>query len=57
VVSEPVRSVVRIFEDLWISPAEGPEFDDDASGSGHYAEQAPRRLSDRPRERRGPTTG
>lgn len=41
------------FDDL----AEGPDFDDYASGSGQYAEQALRRLSDRLRERRGPTTG
>ena len=45
------------FDDLWISLAEGPEFDDHASGSGLYAEQALRRLSDRLRERRGTTTG
>ena len=44
-------------EDQWIGLAEGPEFDDYASGSGLYAEQARRRLSDRLRERRGPTTG
>ena len=45
------------FGDLWIALAEGPEFDDYASRSGQYAEQALRRLSDRLRERRGPTTG
>ena len=45
------------FDDLWVGLAEGPEFDDYASGSGQYAEQALRRLSDRLRERRGPTTG
>ena len=45
------------FEDLWVGLAEGPAFEDYASGSGLYAEQALRRLSDRLRERRGPTTG
>ena len=33
------------FEELWIGLAEGPEFDDYASGSGLHAEQALRRLS------------
>jgi len=45
------------FEDTWIGLAEGPAFEDYASGSGLYAEQALRRLSDRLRERRGPATG
>jgi len=45
------------FGELWVGLAEGPEFDDYASGSGQFAEQALRRLSDRLRERRGPTTG
>jgi hypothetical protein len=45
------------FDDLWIGLAEGPAFDDYASGSGRYAEQAMRRLSDRLRERRGAVTG
>jgi hypothetical protein len=45
------------FEDLWVGLAEGPAFEDYASGSGQHAEQALRRLSDRLRERRGPTTG
>ena len=45
------------FDDLWVGLAEGPEFDDYASGSGLYAEQALRRLSDRLRERRGPAHG
>ena len=45
------------FTDLWVGQAQGPEFDDYASGSGQYAEQALRRLSDRLRERRGSTTG
>jgi hypothetical protein len=31
----------------WIGLAEGPDLDDYASGSGLYAEQALRRLSDR----------
>jgi hypothetical protein len=45
------------FDDLWISLAEGPDFDDYVSGSARYAEQALRRLSDRLRERRGSATG
>jgi hypothetical protein len=45
------------FEDTWIGLAEGPDFDDYASGSGQYAEQALRRLSDRLRERRGSASG
>ena len=45
------------FGELWIGLAEGPAFDDYASGSGQYADQALRRLSDRLRERRGSTTG
>ena len=51
-----VRGLHR-FDDFWIGLAEGPEIDDYASGSGLYSEQALRRLSDRLRERRGPTTG
>ena len=46
-----LRGLYR-FDDLWVGLAEGPEFDDYASGSGLYAEQALRRLSDRLRERR-----
>jgi hypothetical protein len=45
------------FDDLWVGLAESPDFDDYASGSGQFAEQALRRLSDRLRERRGSTTG
>ena len=45
------------FDDLWVGLAEGPAFDDYASGSGQYAEQALRRLSDRLRERRGSASG
>ena len=45
------------FDDLGVGLAEGSEFDDYASGSGQFAEQALRRLCDRLRERRGPTTG
>jgi hypothetical protein len=45
------------FGELWIGLAEGPAFDDYASGSGQYAEQALRRLSDRLRERRGAVHG
>ena len=43
--------------DLWVVLAEGPAFEDYASGSGLYAEQALRRLNDRLCERRGPATG
>jgi hypothetical protein len=45
------------FGELWIGLAEGPAFDDYTSGSGQYAEQALRRLSDRLRERRGVQSG
>ncbi len=51
-----VSGVYR-FGELWIGLAEGPAFDDYASGSGQYAEQALRRLSDRLRERRGVASG
>jgi len=51
-----VSGVYR-FGELWIGLAEGPTFDDYASGSGQYAEQALRRLSDRLRERRGKVSG
>jgi hypothetical protein len=45
------------FDELWVGLAEGPEYDDYASGFGLYAEQALRRLSDRLRERRGLASG
>jgi hypothetical protein len=45
------------FDALWVGLGEGPAVDYYASGSRQYAEQALRRLSDRLRERRGPTTG
>jgi hypothetical protein len=45
------------FGELWVGLAEGPAFDKYASGSGDYAEQALRRLSDRLRERRGAQSG
>lgn len=45
------------FDETWVGLAEGPDFDDYASGSGRYAEQALLRLGDRLRERRGPTFG
>ena len=45
------------FEGLWVALAEGATFDEYLSGSGQYADQALRRLADRLRERRGPTTG
>ena len=41
------------FDELWVALAEGSAFDDYASGSGEYAEQALRRLADWLRERRG----
>jgi hypothetical protein len=45
------------FDDTWIALGEGPAFEDYASGSGRFAEQALNRLSDRLRERRGPAYG
>jgi hypothetical protein len=45
------------FDDLWIGLADGPAFEEYASGFGLYAEQALRRLSDRLRERRGIASG
>ena len=54
---KPRTSQEYRFDDLWVGLAEGPEFDDYASGSGLYAEQALRRLSDRLRERRGKASG
>jgi len=45
------------FGDLWIGLAEGPAFDDYASGCGRYAEQALRHLADHLRERRGTAFG
>jgi hypothetical protein len=45
------------FGELRIGLAEGPAFDDYASGSGQYAEQALRRLSDRLRALRRHATG
>ena len=50
-------SVLWRFDDLWVSLAEGPAFEDYASVTGQYADQALRRLADRLRERQGPTTG
>ena len=43
--------------DVWIALGEGLGFDDYASGSGRFAEQALNRLSDRLRERRGVQSG
>jgi hypothetical protein len=45
------------FDETWIALSEGPAFDDYLSGSGQYAEQALRRLSDHLRTRRGSATG
>jgi hypothetical protein len=45
------------FGEFWVALGEGPAFDDYASGSGQYAEQALRRLSDRLQERRGAQSG
>ena len=45
------------FGETWISLAEGPGFEDYASGSGRWEYLALQRLSDRQRERRGSTTG
>ena len=43
--------------EIWISLAEGPAFDDYASGVGRWEYLALERHSDRLRERRGSTTG
>jgi hypothetical protein len=45
------------FGELWVSLAEGPAFEDYASGSGQYDYQALQRLADRLRELRGPANG
>ena len=45
------------FGEVWVSLAEGPALDDYASGVGRWEYLALQRLSDRLRERRGPTTG
>jgi len=45
------------FAGIWVALPEGPEWEDYTSGYGQYADQALRRLADRLRERRGPTTG
>ncbi len=45
------------FDETWIALGEGPAFDDYLSGSGKYAEQALKRLSDGLRQRRGAATG
>ncbi len=34
------------FDELWVALCEGPQFDDYAAGTGTYAEQALRRLTD-----------
>jgi hypothetical protein len=51
-ISGPYR-----FDAVWIALGEGPAFEDYASGSGQYAEQALRRLSDRLAQRRGKASG
>lgn len=45
------------FDNFWIALSEGPAFDDYASGSGQYAEEAVRRLSERLGGRRGTASG
>ena len=45
------------FEDLWVALGEGPAFDDYASGTGRFVEQALHRLTDRLAERRGRQSG
>ena len=45
------------FEDLWVALGEGPAFDDYASGTGRFVEQALHRLTDRLAERRGSQSG
>ena len=34
------------FDDLWVALSEGPGFDDYSYGTGQYAEQALRRMTD-----------
>ena len=51
----PISGLWR-FDELWIALGEGPAFDDYASGSAQYAEQALRRLADRLREGHCPGT-
>ena len=45
------------FREVWVSLAEGPGFDDYASGVGRWEYLALQRLSDRLRVMRGSTTG
>jgi hypothetical protein len=45
------------FDETWIGLAESPAFEDYASGSGLFAEQALAAVSERLRERRGPAHG
>ena len=45
------------FDELWVALGHGPAFEDYASGTGGYTEEALRRLANRVRERRGSTTG
>ena len=45
------------FDGTWKALGEGPAFNDYASGSGPFVEQALHRLSDRLRERRGVQSG
>ena len=45
------------FDELWVALGEEPAFEDYASGSGKYAEQALRPLSGRLRERQGSGAG
>ena len=45
------------FNELSVALGEGQAFDDYASSSGLYAEQALRRLADRLREKRGRASG
>lgn len=40
------------FGDLWVALSEGPAFDDYTAGTGQYAEQALRRMTDELRKRR-----
>lgn len=45
------------FDETWVALSQGPDFDDYLAGFGSHADQALRRLAERCRERRGPTTG
>ncbi|MEX2136209.1 MAG: hypothetical protein WEB29_04495 [Chloroflexota bacterium] len=47
-----LSGVFRFDGDLWVAQSEGPAFDDYTAGTGQYAEQALRRMTDALRRRR-----